>query len=89
MDHSELLARYRELWRIEESFRITKHHLEARPSFRLTPERVKADIAIAYMAFACVRHLACRIALPSTTPGMERICRTLGFPLSRAPYWIE
>lgn len=124
MGHSELLARYRELWRVEESFRITKHDLRMRPVFHWKPERVKAHIAIAYMAFACVRHLAYRIAvqqrermsperirkalaarqcsiirdagsgrryaLPSTTtPDMERICRTLGLPMSRTPYWIE
>ena len=124
MGHSELLARYRELWRVEESFRITKHDLKMRPVFHWKPERVKAHIAIAYMAFACVRHLAYRIevqqrermsperirkalaardctiirdaasgrryALPSTaTPDMERICRTLGLPMSETPYWIE
>ena len=124
MEHAELFARYRELWRVEESFRITKHDLKVRPVFHWKPDRVKAHIAIAYMAFACVRHLAYRIAtqqnekmsperirralaarqcsivrdagsgrryaLPSkTTPDMERICRTLGLPLSRKPYWIE
>ena len=124
MGHSELFARYRELWRVEESFRITKHDLKVRPVFHWKPDRVMAHIAIAYMAFACVRHLACRIALrqgermsperirtalasrqcsivrdtrskrryalPSkTTPDMDRICRTLGLPMSRTPYWIE
>ena len=124
MGHSELFARYRELWRVEESFRITKHDLKVRPVFHWKPDRVKAHIAIAYMAFACVRHLAYRIALrqgermsperirtalaarqcsivrdtrskrryalPSkTTPDMDRICRTLGLPMSRTPYWIE
>ena len=124
MEHSELFARYRELWRVEESFRITKHDLKVRPVFHWKPERVKAHIAIAFMAFACVRHLTCRIAmqqrermsperirqalaarqcsiirdaksgrrfaLPSrTTPDMERICRTLGLPRSRTPYWID
>lgn len=124
MGHAELFARYRELWRVEESFRITKHDLKVRPVFHWKPERVKAHIAIAYMAFACVRHLAYRIAtqqnekmsperirqalavrqcsivrdtasggrwaLPSeTTADMERICRTLGLPRSRKPYWID
>ena len=63
MGHSELFDRCRELWRVEESFRITKHDLKVRPVFHWKPDRVKAHIAIAYMAFACVRHLACRIAL--------------------------
>ena len=124
MGHSELFDRYRELWRVEESFRITKHDLKVRPVFHWKPDRVKAHIAIACTAFACVRHLAFRIALrqgermsperirtalaarqcsivrdmrskrryalPSkTTPDMDRICRTLGLPMSRTPYWIE
>ena len=122
MGHSELFDRYRELWRVEESFRITKHDLKVRPVFHWKPDRVKAHIAIACMAFACVRHLACRIALRQgermsperirtalaarmldrarqretalraplkTTPDMDRICRTLGRPMSRTPYWIE
>ena len=63
MGHSELLTRYREFWRVEESFRITKHDLRMRPVFHWKPERVEAHIAIAYMAFACVRHLAYRIAV--------------------------
>ena len=62
MGHSEQPARYRELWRAEESFRITKHELKVRSVVHGKPDRVKALIAIAHMAFACVRHLACRIA---------------------------
>ena len=58
-----LLERYRGLWQVEESFRITKHDLRARPVFHWTPRRVRAHLAIAFMAFACVRHLAYRVAL--------------------------
>ena len=63
MEHSELLARRRELWRVEESFQITKHDLKLRPVFLWNPERAEAHIAIACMAFACMRHLTYRIAL--------------------------
>ena len=63
MAHSDLLARYQDPWRVEESFRITKHDLKVRPVFHWKPERVKAHIAIAFIAFACVRHLTYRIAL--------------------------
>ena len=124
MSGSELLARYRERWSVEESFRSTKRDLMPRPEFDWKPEQVKAHIAIAYMAFVCVRQLAYRVelqqkkrmspemirtalagrqcsimrdtsskrrfAIPSkTTPEMERICRTLGLPLARTPYWID
>ena len=60
---AELFERYRGLWRVEESFRITKHDLKVRPIYHWTPRRVRAHLAIAFMAFACVRHLAYRVEL--------------------------
>ena len=78
MDRRELRARYRERRLVEESFRITKHDLEARPSFRWTPERVKAHIAIAYMALSCMRNLEHRVALKqSERMSPERIRQAL------------
>ena len=59
----ELFERYRGLWQVEESFRITKHDLKVRPIYHWTPRRVRAHLAIAFMAFACVRHLAYRVRL--------------------------
>ena len=66
MAHDELLARCRGLWQLEESFRITKHDLhdlKVRPVHHWTASRVHARIAIAFMTFACLRHLAYRVAL--------------------------
>jgi len=53
----EILAHYRGLWQIEESFRISKHDLKMRPVFHWTHHRIKAHIAICYMAFALIRTL--------------------------------
>lgn len=58
-----IIARYAQLWVIEESFRIKKHLLKIRPIFHWKPERVHAHIAICYMAFATLRHLQYRVAL--------------------------
>ena len=52
---SSLLAQYRQLWRIEESFRISKHDLKMRPIFHWKPNRIKAHISICYLAFALGR----------------------------------
>ena len=52
----ELLERYRGLWQVEQSFRITKHDLKVRPIYHWTPRRIRAHLGIAFMAFACVRH---------------------------------
>lgn len=53
----ELLARYGRLWKIEESFRINKHILSMRPIYHFKPERIKAHIAICYMAYSVLRHM--------------------------------
>lgn len=59
----ELLARYRRLWVIEESFRIQKHHLAVRPIYHFKPERIEAHILLCYMAFALVRHATYRVEM--------------------------
>ena len=58
---SNILERYRELWQVEYSFRVTKHDLKARPIFHYTPRRIKAHLAISFMAYTCVRYLEYRL----------------------------
>lgn len=61
LSDAEILGHYRSLWQIEESFRISKHDLSIRPIYHWTPRRVRAHIAISFMAFACIRHLEYRV----------------------------
>ena len=60
---AEVMVHYHGLWQVEESFRITKHDLKMRPIWNWNENRIRAHIAIAFMAFACVRHLAYRVAI--------------------------
>jgi transposase len=53
---SPLLARYRDLWKIEEAFRFNKHDLKLRPIYHWKPERIRAHIAISYIAFALLSY---------------------------------
>jgi transposase len=48
---------------VEESFRINKHDLLIRPIFHWSEQKIKAHIAIAFMAFSLVRHLEYRLEL--------------------------
>lgn len=57
-----IVSHYRGLWQVEESFRLNKHDLKIRPIYHWTPQRIKAHMAIAFMAFVCVRYLEYRIA---------------------------
>ena len=70
---AEVLSHYHGLWQVEESFRITKHDLRVRPIWHWTPDRIRAHIAISFMAFACVRHLAYRVAVQKRRMSPEAI----------------
>ena len=77
MSHRELFARYRDLWQVEDSFRVTKHDLRVRPIFHWVPRRVQAHLAISFMAFACIRHLSYRVALQKQRTSPEVIRNAL------------
>ena len=63
-EDSRILNAYRELWRIEESFRVTKTGgLSSRPVFVWTPGHIRAHFLTCYLALLIVR-LSQR-ALPS------------------------
>jgi transposase len=70
---SELLSRYRELWQIEEAFRISKHDLKMRPIFHWTENRIKAHIAICFLAFTLAKQAVYRIALQQVPMSFEQI----------------
>ena len=72
-----LLARYRRLWMIEDSFRLIKHNLAVRPIYHFKHERIKAHIGICYLAFALMRHAQVRIKLAQQHMSVEDIKRTL------------
>lgn len=77
LSNAKILSHYRSLWQVEESFRINKHDLSIRPIYHWTPKRVKAHIAISFMAFVCVRHLEYRIKMQYKKLSPEMIRKKL------------
>ena len=75
MTPQEAIARYHQLSQIESCFRANKHDLKIRPIYHWTPRRVRAHIAICYMAFCCLQHLRKRL---------ERHCQVVCQRLQRA-----
>lgn len=57
MSADEVLAVHHSLWQIEESFRISKSLLEARPCFHWTEKRIRAHFLICYLALVFHRLL--------------------------------
>ncbi len=54
-DDELLVARYKELWKIEQSFRIAKSDLEARPIYHRKEDSIKSHILIVFMALCLSR----------------------------------
>lgn len=70
---AELLRRYRQLWVIEESFRINKHTLAMRPIYHSKPQRVQAHILICYLAFALSRYVQHQLSIFNISMSIEKI----------------
>jgi len=49
---TEVLDQYKQLYKIEHSFRTFKSHLETRPMFHWTDTRIEGHICLCYIAFA-------------------------------------
>jgi len=77
LSDEELIHQYSNLWQVEESFRITKHDLKIRPIYHWKPRRVKAHLAISFMAYTLVRHLEHRVKLQYVKLSPERIRKIL------------
>lgn len=72
-----LLHRYRNLWVIEESFRINKHTLAMRPIYHFSPKRIAAHVLICYLTFAVTRYIHQDINDPEDPISIEEIRETL------------
>jgi transposase len=73
----EIIGQYHGLWQVEECFRISKHDLKVRPVYHWTPKKIRAHIAICFMALTCVRYLQYRVKTQHTSISIERIRQLL------------
>ncbi|WP_193671187.1 IS1634 family transposase, partial [Nocardioides salarius] len=57
MSATEVIGSYHDLWHVEQSFRMSKTDLAARPMFHHTREAIEAHLTIVFAALAIARHL--------------------------------
>lgn len=69
----ELLERYRDLWQIEETFRISKHDLKMRPIYHWSEHRIKAHICICFIALALTKQAVYRVGLQQESMSFAQI----------------
>jgi transposase len=70
---TQIISRYRGLWSIEESFRISKHDLRMRPIYHWTPDRISGHILICFIAYALVRQAMYRVSRQYEPMSFEKI----------------
>ena len=72
MGPSEVIGSYHELWRVEESFRMSKTDLRARPIFARTRDAIEAHLTVVFTALALSRVVQERTGL-----SVRRFLRTI------------
>lgn len=63
MDAHEVIGNYHELWSVEQSFRMSKTDLRARPMFVRTRDAIEAHLTIVFTALAVSREIQDRTGL--------------------------
>ncbi len=72
MDPDEVIGSYHDLWRVEQSFRMSKTDLRARPMFHHKRESIEAHLTIVFAALAIARYLQQR-----TGVSIKKLVQTL------------
>lgn len=57
VDNKTIIARYHELYKIEQNFRISKNDLQTRPIFHYKEQPIKLHILICFMALVISKHI--------------------------------
>jgi transposase len=55
-----VIGAYHQLWRIERSFRMSKHDLQARPIYHHKRESIEAHLAVVFAALAVTHEIETR-----------------------------
>ena len=72
MDAGEVVSSYHELWHVEQSFRMSKHDLRARPVFHHTRDAIEAHLTVVMASLAVARYLQ-----EATGISIKRVIRAL------------
>ncbi len=72
MPPTEVITCYHDLWHVEQSFRMSKTDLQARPMFHHTRDAIEAHLTVVFTALALARYLQ-----NTTGHSIRKIIRTL------------
>ena len=72
MSAAEVISSYHDLWHVEQSFRMSKTDLRARPIFHRTRDAIEAHLTIVFTALALARFMQ-----DATGASLKKIVTTL------------
>jgi hypothetical protein len=73
----KLIEKYKELWRIEESFRLMKSQLEVRPMFHWTEKRISGHLVMCFLSFVILRELERRVRAAGIADSVNKMLKAL------------
>ncbi|MEX0684395.1 MAG: hypothetical protein WD098_00205 [Balneolales bacterium] len=72
-DQKSIISNYKQLWKIEKAFRITKHDLKIRPFYHRLPRRIHAHVSIAFAAYKLYKELERQLHLKKSDLSPEKV----------------
>lgn len=74
--HTVILEQYKQLYKIEHTFRTFKSHLEMRPMFHWTDKRIEGHICLCYIAYTLLNYVQQKL-IAASNPISEKNLRTI------------
>ena len=74
--HTVILEQYKQLYKIEHTFRTFKSHLEMRPMFHWTDKRIEGHICLCYLAYTLLNYVQLKL-IAASNPVSEKSLRTI------------
>jgi transposase len=87
-DDAHIIDTYRGLWRIEESFKVTKSVLGARPVYLRTEEHINAHFLICFVALLIARITEMRLGGKYTIAKIAEVLRKVECSNIDQNYWL-
>jgi transposase len=76
LPHTVILEHYKQLYKIEHTFRTFKSHLEMRPMFHWTDKRIEGHICLCYIAYTLLNYVQQKLIV-ANNPISEKNLRTI------------
>lgn len=74
--HTAILEQYKQLYKIEHTFRTFKSHLEMRPMFHWTDKRIEGHICLCYIAYTLLNYVQQKL-IAASNPVSEKSLRSI------------